>query len=36
MTDLTVGRTDDIPALLPAIRRLLDAAFDGDFSGDDW
>src|SRR6188472_1505257 len=34
---LTIAHTADLdPALLVAVRTLLDAAFEGDFSDDDW
>ena len=37
MTELRVAHTADLsPADLTAARELLDAAFDGDFSDEDW
>ncbi len=37
MTDVRVAHTADLsPADLTAVRQLLDAAFDGDFSDEDW
>lgn len=34
---LTIAHTADLdPALLVAVRTLLDSAFEGDFSDDDW
>ena len=37
MTDVRVAHTADLsPADLAAVRELLDAAFDGDFSDEDW
>jgi aminoglycoside 2'-N-acetyltransferase I len=37
MTDVRVAHTADLsPADLTAVRELLDAAFDGDFSDEDW
>lgn len=37
MTELRVAHTADLsPADLTAVRDLLDAAFDGDFSDEDW
>lgn len=37
MVDVRVAHTADLsPADLTAVRELLDAAFDGDFSDDDW
>jgi aminoglycoside 2'-N-acetyltransferase I len=37
MTDVRVAHTADLsPADLTAVRKLLDAAFDGDFSDEDW
>ena len=37
MTDVRVAHTADLsPDTLTAVRALLDAAFDGDFSDEDW
>lgn len=37
MTDLHVAPTDGLEeSLLPELRGFLDAAFQGDFSDDDW
>lgn len=37
MTDVRVAHTADLsPADLTAVRALLDAAFEGDFSDEDW
>jgi aminoglycoside 2'-N-acetyltransferase I len=37
MTDVRVAHTADLsPADRTAVRQLLDAAFDGDFSDEDW
>ncbi len=37
MTDVRVGHTADLsPADRTAVRHLLDAAFDGDFTDEDW
>jgi aminoglycoside 2'-N-acetyltransferase I len=37
MTDVLIAHTADLsPTDLTAVRELLDAAFDGDFSDEDW
>ena len=37
MTRLTIARTDDLePGMLHQARSLMDAAFEGEFSDDDW